>query len=429
MRTAFLRATVVVCLLLGCSGISDAYSVLSHEQIVDMVWLDHIRPMLMKRFPGSTEEQLRHAHANAYGGSLIQDMGYYPFGNKDFSDLTHYVRSGDFVVNLVRDAQDLDEYAFALGALAHYAADITGHPAVNESVALRFPKLRRKYGSKVTYEDDPTAHIRTEFGFDVVQVAKNRYTSDSYHDFIGFEVPKPLLERAFRDTYGIELTDIFNNEDRTIGSYRRAISSIIPKMTKVALVTREKEIVKEYPNFDRKKFRYYLSRAQYEHEWGKDYQRAGIGTRILAFFISLLPKVGPLKAMKITDPTPQTEQLYIKSMAASVERMNELLREVKAGRLRLDNRDFDTGKPTRPGEYKLTDKAYATLLHKLAKRNFDLLTPDLRDNVLAFYRDLGVPLETKRHPEEWQELVNNLDALKATSQVQNALTPTDRNRP
>ena len=425
MRTAFVRAASVVCLLLAAAGNSDAYSVLTHEQIVDMVWLDQIRPLLLKRFPDATEEQLRHAHAHAYGGCLIQDMGYYPFANRYFSDLTHYVRSGDFIVNLLREAQDIDEYAFALGALAHYASDTMGHPAVNAAVAKRFPKLRARYGPAVTYEDDPKAHIRTEFGFDVVQVAKNRYTSDAYHDFIGFEVAKPLLERAFRDTYGIELTDIFNSEDRTIGSYRRAISTIIPKMTKVALVTRGKQMVKEYPTFSKKKFLYYLSRAQYEQEWGKNYQRPGFGTRVLAFFISLLPKVGPFKAMKITDPTPQTEELYLKSVAASAERMHALLRDVQSGGFRLDNRDFDTGKRTRPGEYNLTDDAYATLLHKLAKRNFDLLTPDLRDNILGFYGDLNADFATKKKPDEWNEVLANLEKLKAASQVQNARAPGD----
>jgi hypothetical protein len=418
------RAMAVLCLLLCLAGSSGAYSVLTHEQIVDLVWLDHIRPMLLKRFPSANEEQLRKAHAHAYGGSLIQDMGYYPFGNKYFSDLTHYVRSGDFVVNLVRDAQDINEYAFALGALEHYAADIMGHPAVNAAVALRFPKLRAKYGTAVTFAEDPKAHIRTEFGFDVVQVAKNRYSSDAYHEFIGFEVSKPLLERAFRDTYGIELTDIFNNEDRTIGSYRHAISSVIPKMTKVALVTREKQMVKEYPTFDRKKFLYYLSRAQYEREWGNNYQRPGFGTRALAFLTRLVPKVGWFKALKVTDPTPQTEELYVKSVNASVERMITLLHDADAGRLRLENRDFDTGKLTRPGEYELTDKAYATLLHKLAGRDFDLLTPSLRENILQFYGDLSGNLATRKKAEEWKELVANLEKLKSASITQNAAQST-----
>jgi hypothetical protein len=130
----------------------------------------------------------------------------------------------------------VNEYAFALGALSHYAADNSGHPAINQVVALGFPKLQKKYGSVVTYAQDSKAHIRTEFGFDMVQVAKNRYTSDRYHDMIGFEVSKPLLQRAFQETYGLRLEDIFGSVDPAIGSYRRSISRMIPEMTRVALL-------------------------------------------------------------------------------------------------------------------------------------------------------------------------------------------------
>src|SRR5580704_7785318 len=198
-----------------------AYSVLTHEEIVDLAWKDNLQPLLKKRFPSATDDDLKRAHAFAYGGSVMQDMGYYPFGSKYFSDLTHYVRSGDFVVNLVKEANDLDEYAFALGALAHYSSDNCGHPTVNQAVGIEFPKLAKKYGKEVTYEDNPKAHIRTEFGFDVTQVAKNRYTSDRYHDFIGFEISQPVLDRAFQDTYNIPLNSLISNEDLAIGTFRR----------------------------------------------------------------------------------------------------------------------------------------------------------------------------------------------------------------
>jgi hypothetical protein len=222
-----------------------AYSVLTHEEIIDLLWADQITPLLLQKYPGTTPEELRAAHAYAYGGSLIQDMGYYPFGNRFFSDLTHYVRSGDFVAALLSEAGDVNEYAFALGALAHYAADITGHPTVNAAVAQEFPKLRAKYGHAITFDQDPRAHIRTEFGFDVVQVAKQRYTSDSYHDFIGFQVSKPVLERAFLKTYGIALKDVFGNLDLSIGTFRHSISGVIPEMTRVALLLKQDELVKE----------------------------------------------------------------------------------------------------------------------------------------------------------------------------------------
>src|SRR5438270_7448962 len=244
----FRRTLLALAALLALSCLGAAFSVLTHEEVVDLLWKDTIQPLLLKRFPNATPDDLKKAHAFAYGGCLVQDMGYYPFGNKFFSDLTHYVRSGDFIVNMVAEANDLNEYAFALGALAHYSADNMGHPTVNEAVAIQFPELRNKFGKEVTYENNPKAHIRTEFGFDVAQIAKSRYTSDTYHDFIGFEISKPVLERAFEDTYGVPLTEVISKEDLAIGTFRRAISRIVPEMTRVALLARKKEMVAETPN-------------------------------------------------------------------------------------------------------------------------------------------------------------------------------------
>src|SRR5499427_3985877 len=261
MRALRVLISVALCLLPGPLA---GYSVLTHEQVVDLAWQDRIERMLVERYPGTSEDGLQKAHAYAYGGSLVQDMGYYPFGNKFFSDLLHYVRSGDFVVIMIQESSDLNEYAFALGALSHYSADNTGHPTINRVVTMEFPKLARKFGERATYNDDPKAHIRTEFGFDMVQVAKNRYTSDSYHDFIGFEVSKDLLNRTFYRTYGLQLEDVFGNTDLAIGTFRRSISAVIPQMTRVALLARKQAIVRDTPNFDKKKFLYYLSRKQYE---------------------------------------------------------------------------------------------------------------------------------------------------------------------
>ena len=245
-------ATLVFAVLLLCGG-AFAYSVLTHEEIVDLAWKSEIRPLLIERFPGITEEQIKEAHAYAYGGSVIQDLGYYPFGNKDFSNLAHYVRSGDFVLELLAESQNVDEYAFALGALSHYVADIDGHPAVNEAVALHYPKLRAKYGNSVRYAQDTTAHLKTEFGFDTVQVAKNRYAPEQFHDFIGFQVSEPLLERVFPVVYGLELKDVLPHEDLTVGSYRFSVSRLIPEMTQVALQTHKKDLMRETPDFSRQK--------------------------------------------------------------------------------------------------------------------------------------------------------------------------------
>src|ERR1035437_5302344 len=260
-RLLSLRAAAFLLLVVMGSGASFAYSVLTHEEIVDLLWSGEIRPLLLKRYPGLSEDQIKEAHAYAYGGAVIQDLGYYPFGHKDFSNLVHYVRSGDFVLELLLESQDANEYAFALGALSHYASDIAGHPAVNQSVAIAYPKLRAKFGQSVRYAQDKTAHLKTEFGFDTLQVAKNRYASQQYHDFIGFQVSKPLLERAFPVVYGVELKDVLTHEDLAVGSYRFSVNELIPQMTRVALQTHKKDLMRETPNFSKQKFLYRLSRS------------------------------------------------------------------------------------------------------------------------------------------------------------------------
>jgi hypothetical protein len=398
--------------MLLCTCVSLAYSVLTHEQIVDLVWTDELRPLLLKRFPALTEAQLTEAHGYAYGGAVIQDLGYYPFGSVEFSNLVHYVRSGDFVRELLAQSQEANEYAFALGALAHYTSDIAGHPAVNQAVSIQYPKLRAKFGNSVRYAEDHTAHLKTEFGFDMVQVAKNRYASQQYHDFIGFQVSKPLLERTFPIVYGVELKDVLSHEDLAIGSYRFAVSRLIPQMTQVALRTHKKDMMKETPDFAKKKFLYRLSRSEYEKEWGKDYTKPDFGTRVWSILLRYMPKIGPFKALAFNNPTPQAEDLYFKSINTTVDQYRMYLQQVRAGSLELADYDLDTGKETKAAEYSLTDETYAKLLGQLAGRKFDLTSPDLRDNILNFYSDLSLQLETKKDATRWQSVLASLDQLK-----------------
>ena len=407
------RSLGFVLIALMSSGALLAYSVLTHEEIVDLAWTSEIRPLLLQRFPDLTEDQIKEAHAYAYGGSVIQDLGYYPFGDKDFSDLLHYVRSGDFVVELIRQSQDVNEYGFALGALSHYTSDITGHPAVNLAVALRYPKLRAKYGNSVRYAQGTTAHLKTEFGFDTLQVAKNRYASDQYHDFIGFKVAQPLLERTFLIVYGVPLKDILAHEDLAIGSYRFSVGRLIPQMTKVALQTHKKEIMQETPNLAKKTFLYRLSRSDYEREWGKTYTKPGFGTRVLSALLKYFPKIGPFKGMGFDNPTPKTEDLYIKSINATVDQYRVYLGQVRAGKLVLLNCDLDDGKTTKAAEYSLADSAYASLLAQLTTQKFDGISTELRDNILEFYSDDSLPIETKKDPARWKGVLEGLSELKA----------------
>jgi hypothetical protein len=415
MRLLFAHVLAVIVILLMSSGGLFAYSVLTHMQIVDLVWTDAILPLLLKHNPDLSENQITEAHAHAYGGSVIQDLGYYPFGSAEFSDLAHYVRSGDFVRELLLQSQDANEYAFALGALSHYASDIAGHPAVNLSVAIEYPMLAAKFGKSVRYAQDKTAHLKTEFGFDMVQVAKNRYASEHYHDFIGFKVSKSLLERVFPVVYGVELKDVLPRVDLTIGSYRFAISRLIPEMTQVALQTHKKDLMREIPSFAKQRFLYRLSRSDYEREWGKDYRKPGIGSRIMATLLRYLPKRGPFKAMAFKSPTAATEELYFKSINTTVDQYRIFLTEVGTDSVVLPNCDLDDGNRTKAAEYSLADEAYARLLARQSKRKFDLTTTDLRANILGFYSNLSAPFGTKKDKVRWQRILAALDELRLIS--------------
>jgi len=404
----------LIAVLLAMPAPARAYAVLSHEAIIDAVWETHIKPLLLNRFPQATEEDLSRAQAYAYGGAIIQDMGYYPYGSPFFSDLTHYIRSGDFILALLRDAKNVNEYAFAAGALAHYAADNDGHRiGTNRAVPILYPHLRKKYGDSVSYADNPLAHVKTEFGFDVLEIARERYAPDSYHDFIGFEVSRQLLDQAFRETYGLELKNVLVNEDKALSSYRRDVSKLIPKATRIAWHLKQDEIKDDIPDATKRKFLFNLSRSNYEREWGKDYRKPNAGERFLAFLFKLVPKFGPLQILQFKTPTPQTERMFEASFNATLDRYRELLTELRESRLDLPNDNFDVGENTGPGKYRLNDEAHAKLLGKLAELKFADASPEVKAELLRFFAEPGAPYATKRNAKAWAAVQVQLLQLKS----------------
>lgn len=399
-------AAIYTLILVTLARPAHGYSVLTHEAIIDSLWIDTMRPLLTARFPEAAADQLNQAHGYAYGGCIIQDLGYYPFGSHFFSDLAHYVRSANFVEALVEESRDLNEYAFALGAVAHYGADIDGHSiAVNRAVPLLYPKLREKFGNEVTYADDPPAHLKTEFGFDVLQVARGHYAPEAYHDFIGFQVSKDLLDRAFQKTYGLTLKDVFHTLDLSLGTYRFSVNSLIPTATQAAWDLKRKEILQQQPTLSRREFRYNINRSSFEREWGSMYQRPSLGARVMAFFFRLLPKAGPFRGLAFKVPTPQIESMFEDSFDAAVRRDRQSFDEISKQSFRIANRDLDTGRPVSPGEYALTDTTYDALLRKIADKKFDGVSPELRTDILGFYARMKTP--------DAHGITPQLDALKA----------------
>ena len=417
-----LRILILLMLLAAVARPAAAYSVLTHQANVDSAWERCLAPAIVKRYPGTTPEQLTDAKAYAYGGAIIQDMGYYPFGSVLFTNLTHYVRSGDFVRNLIKQARDRNDYAFALGALSHYEADLNGHSeGTNRAMPSVYPELRAEFGEDITYAEAPKQHTQLEFAFDVVQLASGKYHTEEYHQKIGFQVSKTALERAFLQTYGLELGQVIVNVDLSIASFRFAVSQLIPVAARSAWHYKRKEILKLSPGARRRDYLQRTSPKKFRREYGNEYQKPGFGARIVSYFIRILPKIGPLKPFAFKVPTPVAEQLFRASFrkvmgtyCADVARQPA---DTAAAPLALANADFDTGHPTRAGEYPLADETYGEWLRKLFSKKFEHVSPQTRQHILTFYGPQPkTPASDKekegRRQEETQQALAQLRALK-----------------
>ena len=350
-------------LLFGLCRAVHAYSVQSHQQLVDLSWRPAIEPLLLARFPGLTAGQLREAHAYAYGGCAIQDLGYYPFGDEFFSNLLHYVRSGEFVQQLLKDADSPDELAFALGALSHYVGDSLGHSiATNNAVPVEFSTLRQKYGSWVTYDEDPHAHVQAEFAFDVNQISKDRFAPVDYLESVGLQVPVPLLARSFETIYGIPLHDVLGGSQRpNLFGYRLSVHHWLPRIAAAEALLHGKGMPADTPGPEFHRMLQALKQSGDDNGWSKFRSAPGFETYLLAGMVYVTPKIGAPTMLAIKGPTVQTEQDYVRSMDRSIDTMVFLLATIKANpeaaARDLSNRDLvrakrcspaPIGSPTRP---------------------------------------------------------------------------------
>jgi Zinc dependent phospholipase C len=394
------------------------YSIQTHEELIDLAWKQSIRPILLKQYPTLTDAQLQEAHAYAYGGCAIQDFGYYPFGNKFFSDLTHYVRSGDFVLSLLRNAQTPDELAFAIGSLSHYIGDTIGHSAaINLSVPVEFPKLERRYGASVNYAQDPHAHIQTEFAFDINQLTKRRFAPSAYLNFVGLEVPRVLLAKSFFETYGLRLPDIIGTRQTSIRVYRFAARRFLPDIARAETILHKKNFPADIPSPDLDAMIKDLTQASIENDWEKYRRHPGVRSHLLAGFIFILPKVGTLKLLAIRGPNEQTENLYIKSVNRSIKSLRLVLNHFDTIQNYLPNRDLDTGLKVKPGGYPLTDNTYAKLLAMLTSHPDQSIPAQVKQDLIDYYADPQAPITTKKNPTQWAEVQANLKTLQTMKTI------------
>jgi hypothetical protein len=451
---------LMLALLLAWGGKARAYSLLTHEQLVDLTWQDSIVPLLLSRYPTLTPAELEQARAYAYGGCVIQDIGYYPFGDSAYSNLTHYVRSGDFVVNLFRNATNADELAFAVGALSHYIGDSVGHPtATNLAVPIEFPELGIKFGPVVNYAQGERQHVQTEFAFDIDMVAHHRMAPVHYLRHIGLEVPTEQLALAFYQTYGIR-EDFTGKHGRRVNvkAYRFAVRSFIPRIAYAVTLLRRRHEPPD-PNIPEElALEKEVAKMATENNWQAYRRKAGIGTFMLAGLLFVLPKIGPLKIVDVKGPTVETAAEYVRSVALSTTALRKALAgftppgahhpnavagaataapeegaqsqappaHLSSAPLRsttegprqssdplhpLPNRDLDTGRVVQPGGYSLTDSTYAKLLHMLTRDQSLPIPPGIKRDIQAYYANLELPITTKKDPRKWAEVLADLTLL------------------
>ena len=416
-RNNLLKTTAILGLLLASTP-AVPYSVQTHQELIDLAWKQSIRPILLKQYPTLTEAQLQEAHAFAYGGSAIQDFGYYPFGNAFFSDLTHYVRSGDFVICLLRNAHTADELAFAIGSLSHYIGDTVGHSAaINLAVPVEFPKLEKKYGTNVNYAEDPHAHVQTEFAFDINQLSKLRFAPSEYTKFVGLEVPRDLLRKAFFETYGLNLPDIIGTKETSIRIYRYAVRRFLPNIARAEALLHKKDFPEDVPSPDLEDLKKELIQASTDNNWEAYRKKPGVTSHLYAGWIYILPKVGTLKMLSIKGPTQQTEVLYIKSLNRSIKALRFVLTNFDRIERYIPNRDLDTGLVVKPGGYSLTDNTYATLLDKITQHPEKTIPIQLKHDITAYYADPEAPIITKKDPQKWAKVQANLKTLETMKTI------------
>jgi hypothetical protein len=415
LRASSLSAIFSLVLLLALARPAGGYSVLTHEELIDLTWFDSIRPLLLERYPTITPTQLREARAYAYGGCVIQDLGYYPFGKPIFSDLLHYVRTGDFVRALFRESKGPDDVAFAIGALSHYLGDTIGHPdAVNLAVGNEFPKLAARYGPNVNYAEGPHQHVRAEFAFDVNDIAKHRLAPEGYLNHIGFAVPIPLLTRAFYDTYGLDLSKMLGVRRITLSGYRYSVRTLLPRVAYAETLLYRKRMPPDVASPGLDQFKQEIAKLAAAGDWAGYRSHAGIGTYMLAGIIYVIPKFGSLSDLKLRGPSTPAEQNYVDSLMKTTAALRQQLAEAHHTST-IGNKDLDTGDEVYPGTYPLEDDAYADLLHEMTQDPTSPIPFGIKRDLLAYFSDMSKVKYIQSDRKRLAQVTADLPVLKAIS--------------
>jgi hypothetical protein len=353
---------LVLALLLGAKP-AAGFSALAHQAIVDSCWARGIAPVLEGHYPGATAAQLATARSFAYGGALLQDLGYFPGNAAFFSYLTHYVRTGDFVRALLDEARDRNELAFALGALAHYVADTEGHPTgANAVTELVFPKLRAHLGEGIPFAQAPRQHTQIEFAFDVAQVEARRYRSVEFHAGFGLQLSRRVLERAFYRTYGLPLKRVLPRTGLGLALFRFVATELLPAAARASQY-RPAAQVRLLPLPERQRYYQHINTSCFSRRGARP-DHLSIGMCGLVVLAKGLPRMGLVSQLAFRPLPLAAEATMRASFDQSLARYQLVLADLSGP---FPNMNLDTGQPTRADDYALADHTYSVLARRLAR--------------------------------------------------------------
>ena len=139
-----------------------------------------------------------------------------------------------------------------------------------------------------------------------------------------------------------------------------------------------------------------------------------LGTHLLAGFIYVVPKVGPLVDLSLRGPSATAEKDYIHSLLDTTDALRATLDGASSSD-GLPNADLDTGDGVHPGSYPLEDYAYADLLRNMTRDPSSQIPFGIKRDLLAYFADMGKVKYIQANPKKLAQVEAELPILQKLS--------------
>jgi len=216
----------------------------------------HINALLLKKIPAGKPRRIEQAQAYAYGGAIIQDSWLLPIRQPLFKR-PHAFTSAAAISSkaLLARRQGCPRVRFSPSVRSRITLRTTtviaSAPTEPFPICYRPPEEIRR--QRFVLRTTGWRHVKTDLVSTSTKSAE-RYAPDSYHDFIGFEVSRPVFEQAFRETYALSERVLCERKTK-FSSYRHDVSSI---QSHASPGTSRKTIKDDIQNATKRKFLFNL---------------------------------------------------------------------------------------------------------------------------------------------------------------------------